>query len=336
MEEYLEIRLDIFEHRAEPVRVRKTLKISELIDEILKEFDDIPSESPQGYEICIKGSKKPIPRHFTLSQADIQPQDELILEYEPQNDPRDRLSEHQRAYLRDEGDGRIYSLEWSPALIGRPSKTAEQNILLAVNLQHHPHGMTVSRRHAQITLENGRYFLQALSEDNPTVLNKRIVPPASRVELQHDDKFFLGKHLQMTFLTSKPDEIRSAVQESASIPRSPLSETDSRTVIGESSLSTPLRLLIEASQSGVGQVIELSLPARLGRKHPLLENDREVSREHVEFHYDPDKGQVHLRDLGSRNGTFLNGVRLTSDATYILPMGVRLQLGSHVVLVRQG
>jgi len=334
MDEYLEVRLDIFEHLAEPARVRKNLKIAELIDEILKEFSDVPSESPQRYELYLKGNKKPISRNSTLAQADIQPQDELVLTYSHQDDPREMFAESKRVYLRDEEDGRIYTLEWSPALIGRPNKSAEQDILMAVNLQQHPHGMTVSRRHAQITLENGHFFLQALAENNPTVLNKRVIPPGSRAELQDNDSFFLGKRLQMTFFTHKPAGQQSAVSESASIPRPAMLSSDSQTVLGESPLEIPLRLLIEKSHTGLGQVIELPLPARLGRSHPMLANDKEVSRQHVEFHYDPAQGQVYLRDLGSRNGTFLNGVRLTPEITYMLPVDVPLQLGPQVVLKR--
>ena len=37
MDEYLEIRLDVFEHVGQRARVMKSLKVDELIDEVLKD-----------------------------------------------------------------------------------------------------------------------------------------------------------------------------------------------------------------------------------------------------------------------------------------------------------
>ncbi len=57
-----------------------------------------------------------------------------------------------------------------------------------------------------------------------------------------------------------------------------------------------------------GKVIPLSVPVfRIGRGETchLRPNSEQVSREHTEFSVTPDK--VIVRDLGSRNGTFVNG-----------------------------
>ena len=41
MDDYIEVKIDVFEHTAQRARLRKSLKVSGLIDEIFKEFDDI-------------------------------------------------------------------------------------------------------------------------------------------------------------------------------------------------------------------------------------------------------------------------------------------------------
>jgi pSer/pThr/pTyr-binding forkhead associated (FHA) protein len=61
-----------------------------------------------------------------------------------------------------------------------------------------------------------------------------------------------------------------------------------------------------------GKIIPLAGPVfRVGRgeKCQLRPNSEQVSREHAEFEIGPD--QVIIHDLGSRNGTFVNGKKLT-------------------------
>lgn len=56
-----------------------------------------------------------------------------------------------------------------------------------------------------------------------------------------------------------------------------------------------------------------------------------VSRQHVRVSYHDDRYMV--EDLGSANGTWLNGNRLETDRTYLLRRGDHLQLGELMVFV---
>jgi pSer/pThr/pTyr-binding forkhead associated (FHA) protein len=78
---------------------------------------------------------------------------------------------------------------------------------------------------------------------------------------------------------------------------------------------------------------DLLSEATLGRS-PSCEiplDDAKVSRRHAQVALDG--GRVVLRDLGSRNGTWLNGTRLEADAE--LRTGDRFQLGETVVRVEE-
>lgn len=349
MDEYIEIRLDVFEHVGQRARVMKSLKVGELIDEVLKEFDDVPSESPERFALYLKGNKRPLAKEHTLIQADIQPQDELVFEYVRQ-DIREMLEPQQYAFLRDEETGRLYGIEWTPAIIGRPTNEAEHNIMLAVNLQVHPQGMTVSRKHAQIVLVDGNYYLEILTDSNPTTLNNKILSVQTMAKIHHDDVILFGKKVKMTFLqqsailqkvTPHPGSVKPvrARVEPVSTPRPaviaspPAAANETR--IG---LVVPsLHLFIEKATATAGQRIELSeYPAVIGRGHPLLSVEKEVSRNHLEVRYDPAQDAFFVVDLSSGNGSVLNGNRMTPGTPYIFKPEMRLELGPKVVLVCQG
>ena len=60
--------------------------------------------------------------------------------------------------------------------------------------------LRVSRRHAQIVEENGRYYLEPLSETNPTFLNYENAPLHGKRPLQSGDRIRLGgSNIVLTF-----------------------------------------------------------------------------------------------------------------------------------------
>jgi len=71
------------------------------------------------------------------------------------------------------------------------------------------------------------------------------------------------------------------------------------------------------------------VPFVLGRKDGDLnfELDSKVSRKHALIQFDPDSRRYIITDLGSSNGVFLNGVRITKDQpTWLIP-GTVIRLG---------
>jgi uncharacterized protein (DUF983 family) len=82
---------------------------------------------------------------------------------------------------------------------------------------------------------------------------------------------------------------------------------DSRTVLE----TEPVPYLLITAGSGRGQTFELRGEANLGRSrtNAITLSDGKISRNHARL--DPVRSTYILTDLGSANGTFVNGVRIT-------------------------
>lgn len=101
----------------------------------------------------------------------------------------------------------------------------------------------------------------------------------------------------------------------------PPSVPDTRTVLE----TEPAPYLLITAGSGRGQTFELRGEASLGRSraNSIVLSDGKVSRTHARL--DPVRSTYILTDLGSANGTFVNGVRITQPVR--LRDGDSLQVG---------
>lgn len=76
----------------------------------------------------------------------------------------------------------------------------------------------------------------------------------------------------------------------------------------------------------------------LGRegKHDILLTDINVSKHHLKFAFNEDTCKYFIIDLGSRNGTLLNGTRISSSKQESEPSeivhGARIQIGATILL----
>lgn len=90
------------------------------------------------------------------------------------------------------------------------------------------------------------------------------------------------------------------------------------------------RLVVIAPKAQKGTTFSTAAELVIGRAPSCaisLPDDTFVSQLHARFH--PDEGRVVVEDLGSTNGTFLNGNRLTRPET--VHRGDRIQVGSTVL-----
>ena len=195
-DEYMLINIDVFDQKGNQARVRKALTIGGLIDEILREFDDLDRRIPHAYAIYLKNHAQALDRNRTLAQLDIQPRDELEFRY-ARRSRREALPATRKAFLHEEATRRIFELRWQPAVIGRPDSDPAHNELLAINCEQFADGLRVSRRHAQITADRGEFYLESLSPNNPTVVNEEEV--TQRRKLRSNDRIRMGK-TQICFL----------------------------------------------------------------------------------------------------------------------------------------
>ena len=92
----------------------------------------------------------------------------------------------------DSAKGRIYTLTHAEILIGR-SKT--NDIVLSDDL-------SVSRKHARILHENGRYYIEDLNSSNGTAINGKEIK--GRTVLEPDDLVLLGRRVFIFSPTKEP------------------------------------------------------------------------------------------------------------------------------------
>ena len=95
-----------------------------------------------------------------------------------------------------------------------------------------------------------------------------------------------------------------------------------------------LRLeVISGNASGHSLTVEDELViGRLADGDGRLEEDPELSRHHARISRERD-GRYAIEDLGSSNGTFVNGLQLTSPA--VLVVGDSIELGGTTLVVRE-
>lgn len=332
MSDYIDVKINVFEHTGQRARVRRSITVKTLIDEILKEFDDIDTDSPEKYSIQLEGVDKPLNVNQTLAQLDIQPQDELSLAYLHQT-IRKMLDPKDHAMLREETSNISFDIQWTPAIIGRPSTEVNHNIMLAVNMQLLAIGITISRKHAQIVFSDGSFFIEPLATNNPTYLNGKLLQPNTMNKIKSGDRLAFGQHKVSFVLTTKaqPVEVSSPISKPVSSPA-----VDSHTRIApEKSTGRVAQLVIEKSLdlSNIGQKIPLSnLPMILGRVNPVFSSEGDISRQHAEINYDSQKRVYTIKDLNSTNGVLLNGQKIEPQKVYELQPGTQIGLGRVMVL----
>ena len=90
-------------------------------------------------------------------------------------------------------------------------------------------------------------------------------------------------------------------------------------------------VVLQGSESEIGTHVMLDRPVTIGRdpKTELPLQDEGISRRHCRIFFDQPKNAFFIEDLGSTNGTLLNGKRL--QATKKLEAGDRIYLGACVV-----
>jgi len=355
MSDYIDVKIDVFEHADQRARILDSLTPTGLIQEILKEFDDITADAPEKYAIYLKGMERPLNSSSTMVQLDIQPQDELVFDY-LRKTIRQMLQPSQYAILREDTSGKSFDIQWQPAVIGRPTNEVDHDITLAVNVQLIPNGMTISRKHAQITFSDGKYYIEMLAENNLLLLNGKEMALNSRKEIKSGDKLHAGRNkVPFTFITqqqpSKPatreprsqpippvasqpaPSQRPSMYTAPSQPSVPAGNYEGTMMGMDETLVSHLIIERATTKEQVGQRIEMpSYPFSLGRTIPILSVEQEVSRRHAEVNYDPSTKMFTITDLKSTNGVTIEGTKIEPNQPYEIRVGTRIGMGKTVVV----
>ncbi|MBK9315883.1 MAG: FHA domain-containing protein [Acidobacteria bacterium] len=205
-------------------------------------------------------------------------------------DPQARLLIHS-----PDGDEREVVLTSAIATIG---KTPDNTVIIP--------GETISRKHAQIQQREGQYFIRDLGSRNGTFLNGNRLGE-DELPLQEGDEIAIGRSGTM---------LRFLLEPIISFPDTvDLSKVklERATMLEPVSIYPQARLYITDSDGGEREVPLTSAFASIGKTpdNLVVIADEAISRKQSQI--EQRDGQYLIRDLGSRNGTFLNGTRLGED-----------------------
>jgi len=158
---------------------------------------------------------------------------------------------------------------------------------------------TVSSRHARLSWDGHGWFVEDLCSTNGTFVNDSRIQ--HKIPLSQGDRLRLGQAVME--VANVPANGRANGRASpAPVNGSSLTETDEDLETEKLKLKV---LIIRGMHQGKTFELEYNHPLPVGRRSKVLPiDDEQVSRRHAVLI--PKGGQWHLRDLASRNGTFVN------------------------------
>jgi hypothetical protein len=170
----IDLLIDVFCARAQRAQVLASLRPPELVAAIIAEFHGdeellLLDTRVEHYYLVRAQDGTPLADEHSLESQRVAPGERLVLVERVPPLPAGTVRPQWPIYLRHQPSARVYRLHWSPAMIGRRSSQIADHGL-AVNLAALPRGDWVSRRHAQISQQDGQVLLANLAEENPVVL----------------------------------------------------------------------------------------------------------------------------------------------------------------------
>jgi pSer/pThr/pTyr-binding forkhead associated (FHA) protein len=182
----------------------------------------------------------------------------------------------------------------------------------------------ISRQHARLEVSGAQVILSDLSSHNGTWVNdKKILLPTT---LNEGDRVRIG-HSVFIFRAGSIPPVATLVTPPAEPASSP-ARMEGGTMIWE--MAAPLTLV-----RGDGAEYGLNSDSKLGRdpaNNIVLDKDTSASQFHARL--DLDKGRIFVTDLGSANGTWLNGKRVTTPT--LLKHGDRIRIGNTIFRLKVG
>ncbi|MBN1465666.1 FHA domain-containing protein [candidate division KSB1 bacterium] len=201
-----------------------------------------------------------------------------------------------------------HTLEDFPVHIGR--KSTNHIVLDEKN---------VSRVHAQILMKGDNYFIQDSGSTGGTKVNGE---PVKEKEIHTGDSIEIG-HFLLQFSSGNPEDERTIFDaDDSTVLEDGTEVDDDRTLFYEESVA---KLVVMHANSLEGEIFLDENETTLGRDEDadININDKRISRQHCKIWLDGH--HYKLTDLGSANGSFVNGQRVSEKS---LENGDRIQIGS--------
>ena len=224
-------------------------------------------------------------------------------------------------------------------IITQPEQETEQAVDLAqeIRIGRGPgnelllEGPNVSRNHASIAQMEGQYYLTDLGSGNGTWLNGSPVTPNEKNLLRHNDLIRIDPY-HLRFLAG-PHPAESVVEEEENTDADVLEIKLLKKVLDAIDTETvPSLEVLNGVAEGkrvflTGETEEITIGRDPNCEFPV--NEHVISRNHAKVI--KQWGGVLIRDLDSKNGTYVNNRRVVEEP---LHDGDRIALGTIVFLYR--
>lgn len=196
----LDLLIDVFDLVAQPASVLPKIKPPQLIEAIVQEFREIQylADDPEQYYLTRADDETPLDDGVELNRQPLAPGAHLVLHERILAAPAGAQPFSRRVYLREQKLGKVYRLNWQPAIIGRRAESPSQGDAqpVTVDLQPFPSGLRVSRRHLSIDELDGQVTVENLS-NNPAFVQRtggvQLPIKTEKIPLQDDDIIMLER-----------------------------------------------------------------------------------------------------------------------------------------------
>ena len=188
----------------------------------------------------------------------------------------------------------------------------------------------VSRRHVLVKkLDTARFEVTDLNSSNGTHVNGRKIPPNSPVVVSQKDNITLSKDYLLDLGTLWKESRASGPNKnvSSALVTEPESQGEG-TIIRVNHGDRNIQL--DTNRTTIGELISVDKIGfvTVGRdsKNEIIINDSKVSREHCKLRL-VSPYIFEIIDLGSTNGTFVDGIRIESGKNLIFKTQAKISLG---------
>lgn len=200
---------------------------------------------------------------------------------------------------------------------------------------------TVSRRHALIVLDEGKAFVEDLGSTNGTSVNGTQVAKGERVEVESGAELKFGSSVLTLDLPELPAALEEAsaeetVEETPVDAAEPVAETEEVVEVApeEEEVVDETPAPVAVAQL-IGEGVEYAVMpgantiGRRGDNNIVLSDDPYVSGSHAQITAEDDA--FVLIDVGSTNGTMLNGTKVEPNQPVTLSAGDEVVFGKTTV-----
>jgi pSer/pThr/pTyr-binding forkhead associated (FHA) protein len=193
---------------------------------------------------------------------------------------------------------------------------------------------TVSRKHAKITIAGGRALIEDLGSTNGTLVSGRKLNVGEQIELTDGSEVEFGsvvlkyKAADFQTPTCDEDEVSSAHSE-----ETPIDEETASSVVEDSQVEAkPIARLVSTNSSMVFDLFDgkYAIGRRQGA-NDIVVSDPYASGRHADLVVE--EGMFTITDVGSTNGTLVNGVKLEPQVARQVQPGDEITIGQTVFVI---